>query len=110
MPSIFSPAGRAQIRSQHRRRLRPVTAAAKARTYETDPVAYAEQVLGITTLWDVQKDVLRSLLVPPCRVLVASGHDVGKTFVAALALNWWYDTFNPGVVISTAPSSREVKQ
>ena len=71
---------------------------------------YAEKVLHISTLWGVQKEILRSLLVPPCRTLVASGHDTGKTFCAAVAVNWWYDTFNPGVVISTAPSSRDVKQ
>jgi hypothetical protein len=75
-----------------------------------DPVEYASKVLHIETLWDVQKQILASLLVPPYRTLVASGHDVGKTFTAALALNWWYDTFDPGVIISTAPSSREVRQ
>jgi hypothetical protein len=39
---------------------------------------------------------------------VPSAHDVGKTFIAAVAVNWWYDTRDPGVVITTAPTLRDV--
>jgi hypothetical protein len=55
-----------------------------------------------------QEAVARAILEPPYRVLVESGHSVGKTFLAAVLVNWWYDHFDPGVVITTAPTERDV--
>jgi hypothetical protein len=40
--------------------------------------------------------------------MVPSGHDTGKTFVAAAAANYWFDVFDPSVVITTAPTKRDV--
>src|SRR6266508_3324661 len=77
--------------------------------YAGQPVEYAEKKLGITTLTPEQKEMLRLLHVPPCRVLVPSAHDVGKTFCAAVAVSYWFDSFDPGIVISTAPTDRDVK-
>ncbi|WP_202974201.1 hypothetical protein [Fimbriiglobus ruber] len=37
-----------------------------------------------------------------------SGHSIGKTFLAAWLVNWWYDTRKPGVAITTAPTKRDV--
>jgi hypothetical protein len=82
---------------------------AELERYRADPVEYAEQELKIFTLTPVQKDILRSLVIPPYRTMVKSGHSVGKTMVAAVAVNWRYDCFDPGVVISTAPTDRDVK-
>jgi hypothetical protein len=48
------------------------------------PVAYAEEVLGIHTLTADQKAILNALHEPPCRVLVPSAHDVGKTVIDLL--------------------------
>jgi hypothetical protein len=76
--------------------------------YAGRPVEYAEEVLGIHTLTDEQRQILRGLHEPPHRVLVASAHDVGKTFIAAVAANYWYDSFNPGLVLTTAPTERDV--
>jgi hypothetical protein len=76
--------------------------------YPGDPVAYARNVLGVTLSPD-QETILKHLLIPPCRVMVPSAHDTGKTFCAAVATNWWYDSFNPGVVITTAPTKRDVE-
>ncbi len=72
------------------------------------PVEYAERVLGITTLTPEQRQILRALHQPPYRVLVPSAHDVGKTFIAAVAANYWYDSYNPGLVLTTAPTERDV--
>src|SRR5262249_10120996 len=77
--------------------------------YPDDPVGYAEGVLGIRTLTADQKTILRHLLVPPCRVLVPSGHDTGKTFTAAVAVNWWYDSYNPGAVFTLGPRHDSLK-
>lgn len=82
---------------------------AELERYRADPVEYAEQELKIDTLTDVSKEILRSLVIPPYRTLVKSGHNVGKTHLMAVAVNWRYDCFDPGAAITTAPSERDVK-
>ncbi|OWK45808.1 putative terminase B protein [Fimbriiglobus ruber] len=72
-----------------------------------DPVGYAVDVLGVTPTPD-QAAIAPAILQPPYRVLVKSGHNVGKTYLAAWLVNWWYDTRDPGVVITTAPTRRDV--
>jgi hypothetical protein len=75
--------------------------------YPTDPVGYCRDILGVE-LWSKQKEAICALLQDPFRVLMPSAHSTGKTFMAACAVNWWYDNFDPGVVISTAPDHRSV--
>jgi hypothetical protein len=87
--------------------LRP-TREADPHAHAFRPVEYAERVLGITTLTDEQRQILRALHKPPYRVLVPSAHDVGKTFIAAVAANYWYDSFKHGLVLTTAPTERDV--
>lgn len=74
-----------------------------------DPVEYAEKVLKVT-LTKIQKVILSKLNEPPYKVLVRSGHNVGKSYISAVAVNWWYDTFSPSMVLTTAPTERQVKQ
>lgn len=76
--------------------------------YRDNPIGYFKDVLDITPTLD-QERILLALQVPPYRVLVKSGHSVGKTCVAAGAINWWYDTRNPSWGISTAPTQTSVK-
>lgn len=76
--------------------------------YPHDPVGYARNVLKIKTIWERQAEIARALLKPPHKVMVRSGHNVGKTFLAAWIVNWWFDSFDPGVVISTAPRQMDV--
>jgi hypothetical protein len=75
--------------------------------YSQDPVGYANNVLRVSLTPD-QQAILRALLEPPHKVLVDSGHNCGKTYCSAVAVNWWYDSFNPGVCITTAPTERDV--
>jgi hypothetical protein len=42
--------------------------------------------------------------------MVDSAHSVGKTFVAAVLINWWYDYYIPGCVLTTSPNQKSVKQ
>jgi hypothetical protein len=86
---------------RHRRNLRLAR-------YRNDPVGYARDVLGVE-LTEPIAEALQSLLQPPHRVSVDSGHGVGKTHGAAVAVNWWYDTRDPCWVITTAPTDRDVK-
>ena len=78
--------------------------ASVATQYHGDPVGYATDVLKVQLTPD-QELILRAM---PGRVKVNSGHNIGKTFLSAVAVNWWFDTRNPGVVITTAPTERDV--
>ena len=87
------------------------TSAASSRygRYVADPVGYATDVLRLATLTADQQTILRSLAVQPCKTLVKSGHEVGKTLVGAVAVCWWYDTRRPSIVLTTAPNYKQVK-
>lgn len=76
----------------------------RRRQYPTDPVGYARNVLGVETIWAEMEAAARAVLEPPHKVMALSGHNVGKTFWLAWLLNWWFDSFEPGVVISTGPT------
>jgi hypothetical protein len=75
--------------------------------YRFDPVAYGREVLGIDP-WAKQIEIAESTLKPPYRTLAPSGHSCGKTFTQAWLANWWYDTRDPGCVLTTAPTHRDV--
>lgn len=72
--------------------------------YLHDPVGFAADILHVTLTPD-QADIIRGL---PGRVKVRAGHNVGKTFVAAVAVVWWYYTRPKCVVITTAPTEKDV--
>lgn len=75
--------------------------------YRYDPAGYARDVLGVTW-WAKQIEIAEALMRPPHRVLVKACHSVGKSHLAGGLVNWWYDTRDPGVCITTAPNSRQV--
>ena len=96
-----------------RRRLNRLARAAGARrdltVYRDDPLGYAADVLHVQ-LTPVQEEICRLVRTPPYRVLVKSGHNVGKTFVVAVLASHHFDTGGPGsVCITTAPTARDVR-
>jgi len=97
---------RAAAELERRRRKQAQTSVAEL--YKTDPVGYAQQVLGVDW-WGKQQQVARLLLTPPYRVLVKASHSVGKTFLGGGLVNWWYDVHDPGIALTTAPTDRQVK-
>ena len=72
-----------------------------------DPVGFAAEVLGVD-LWEKQEEVLRAL-ARSARVAVKSGNGLGKDFTAAVAILWFLHTRRPAIVISTAPTFRQVR-
>lgn len=82
----------------------------KNEEYFSDPVKWAEDVLGMR-LWSRQVEVAMSV-VHNQNVVVKAGHEVGKSFLAGLLICWWIDTRwdLPGgcFVVSTAPSTRQI--
>lgn len=79
------------------------------RFYRQHPVAWAEDVLGVK-LWSAQRKVLDALR-DHRRVAVQSCHDIGKSFITAVAICWWISTDVPGeaFVVTTAPTGPQVK-
>jgi phage terminase large subunit len=77
------------------------------RRYAGDPLAFAREVLGVEP-WEAQQNILLSVRDFP-RTTVRSSHGVGKTWTAACAALWWIYSHRPSLVISTAPTARQVE-
>ncbi len=75
--------------------------------WKDDPVAFAEQALGVTT-WDRQRQLLRAMAQYP-RVALRAGRKVSTSFTAAILALWWPVRYPDGRVIITAPTNRQVK-
>ena len=86
----------------------PKDVSAKYRIYRRQPVRYCQRELTVK-LTPAQTEIARLLVKPPYKVLVRAGHNVGKSFLAACMVNWWFDSFDPGVCLTTAPTDRQVK-
>ena len=71
------------------------------------PVAFAQDVLGVD-LWSKQREVLEAL-PDNRRVAVKSGNGLGKGFCAAVAVLWFLHHRDPAIVLSTAPTFRQVR-
>lgn len=42
-------------------------------------------------------------------MLVKASHSVGKTFLGGGLVNWWFDSFDPSITLTTAPTDRQVQ-
>lgn len=73
-----------------------------------DPVWFVKRVLGVKP-WAKQEEILNALRDHDY-VAVRSCNGSGKTFVGALALIWWLLVHDEAVVITTAPTERQVKE
>lgn len=75
--------------------------------YRKNPVAFVEQVLGITPdLW--QADLLKEIATGSRRISVRSGHGVGKSSVASWVIIWFFLTRYPCKIVVTAPTSSQL--
>ncbi len=75
---------------------------------ERDPLFFCTKVLGGEQPWEKQAEILRSVR-DASRVAVRSGHGVGKTWAAARACLWFLYTHPHSVVLTTAPTQRQVR-
>jgi hypothetical protein len=71
------------------------------------PLDFAADVLRVK-LWSKQIEVL-SALPDHRRVAVKSGNGLGKGYCAAVAVLWFLYTHDPAIVLSTAPTFRQVR-
>lgn len=88
--------------------------------YRDDPVGFCRDILGVG-VWSVkdypagdnplaggQVEIMEAVRDNP-RVSVAACYASGKTFTAACIVLWWIYTRRPAMVITTAPTFRQVK-
>lgn len=71
------------------------------------PPWFAQFVLGVQ-LWHLQKEILFSIR-DNVRTAVKACHAPGKTFTAAVAVLWFLAAHKDAIVITTAPTWRQVK-
>ena len=76
--------------------------------YSPDPVGFVRDVLGLDP-WRKQVEILEAVR-DHSRVTVRACHGVGKTFIAAGTGLWWLLAFPNAVVVTTAPTGRQVKE
>ena len=78
------------------------------RRYQSDPVAFATEVIGITPD-DWQRELLMSVADPERRrITVRSGHGVGKSTAVAMAAVWHVLMRVPSKTVVTAPTSAQL--
>jgi phage terminase large subunit len=72
-----------------------------------DPVLFATRTLG-ANLWAREVEILRSIQLHRHTAIKAC-HGVGKTFTLAHAVLWWLVRYEDGIVLTTAPTLRQVE-
>ena len=74
-----------------------------------DPAFFVENVVGMTTLWQKQKEIMYSIRDNK-KTAVRSCNGAGKTFTTANAVAWFLSTHPGSICISTAPTARQVRE
>jgi len=75
---------------------------------QNDPLFFSKQVLGGEEPWSKQEEIMLSVRDHP-RTVVPSGYSVGKTWVAARIGLWFLYSYPGSLVITTAPTWRQVE-
>jgi phage terminase large subunit len=83
--------------------------AATTRRFQKDPLLFFERILGVETLEEYQKRVIKTVWEND-RTAVSACHDVGKTFLAARIAMTFLNVFPNSKVITTAPTFNQVER
>lgn len=76
------------------------------RRFASDPTLYARHVLK--QRWTKDQQAIAMAVVNHRRVMVLASHAVGKSHLGGGLVNWHYDSFQPGITITTAPTAQQV--
>lgn len=77
--------------------------------WASNPVGFFYEVLLVAHLIREQIEILEALNEPRARVAVASGHKMGKDFLAAGIALWWFSCHELARVRSTAVTAPQVR-
>jgi hypothetical protein len=72
-----------------------------------DTVLFTTHIMG-ANLWEREVEILRSIRHQR-RTAIKACHGVGKTFTLAQAALWWLVRYHDGIVLTTAPTLRQVE-
>ena len=75
---------------------------------QADPAWWCEHVLRVKP-WGKQVEIMESVRDNP-RTAVRSCHGIGKSFTAGQVILWFVNSFAPSIVLSTAPTWRQVEK
>ncbi len=75
---------------------------------KANPIYFVNDILK-EPLWSKEEEILNAVKDYP-EVSVRSCHASGKTYTAARVVTWWLCSFPNSVVITTAPTFRQVEQ
>lgn len=75
---------------------------------QNEPIWFVNNVLSRNT-WEKEEEILNAVRDYP-EVSVKSCNGSGKTYTAAGLVHWWLTSFKDSVVITTAPTFRQVKE
>ncbi len=78
------------------------------RKTQNDPVWFAKNILAANP-WKKQREILNALTRHDF-IAVRSCNGAGKSYAAAIATIWWLMAHQDAIVITTAPSERQVRQ
>lgn len=81
---------------------------ARRQVYQALPDKWVGDVSGEVP-WAKQGEIMRALVTHP-RVAVASANSCGKTHLAARLVGWWLAMYRPSIVVTTAPTDRQVTE
>ena len=98
------------VRSVANRKPKPPQAkiTKQQRHFRHFPVLFAQRILK-TSPWKKQQHILKAI-AHRRRVAVRSCNGAGKTFTAAIVILWWLMSHEDAIVITTAPSERQVRE
>lgn len=88
-------------------RLATICYGGRYRHFASDPVGFFNTVVG-DFIWSKQREVAEAVR-DHRRVAVHACHDTGKSFVAGRTVVWFVGAFDDVVVVTTAPTMRQVK-
>ena len=76
--------------------------------YLIEPDKYVLEVLGADAVEEYQSNILEDI-ADYDRIAIRATHSVGKTWLMARAALWFFNMFPNSIVITTAPTYRQVK-
>lgn len=82
-------------------------------SWRDNPDEYYRDKLGITKFWDGEIAMLQAIPVSIHErkpIVVASGHSLGKDFIFGKAVPYFLEAYGPCIVITTAPTDRQVQK
>ena len=74
------------------------------------PTFFFEKVLGVSTLQDYQRKKILKAIVDHDRVCIRATHSISKTWTLGRVPLWFMMSYQPSIVITTAPTYRQVEK